>query len=223
MMKTLGIVAALYCLAILCSCQKEVESHTDIPVTDTTAAGEGYMPLTAGTYWVYKDSGFSNAYDTSTVLDEDTIINTITFTKVHTVSAIGDNDAYYAIKDHKYYFSIEEDSIPVTMLVLNDTASVGSSWEYDMGAINGVPTRGTGTTVEKLATFTVQGKTYAEVIHTQYVLAFNFLGTYTDFATYDFYFAKGIGVVRSKVAISDVLGTGDGITATQELIDYSIK
>jgi len=223
MIKTIGIVAALYCLTVLCSCQKEVDPFTDTPDTDSTSASEGYMPLTTGTFWVYKDSGFSNSYDTTTVLEEDTMINNITFTKVHTVSAIEDNDVYYAIKDHNYYLNAEENGINVTMLVLNDTASVGNSWMYDMGNINGIPGKGTGTIVEKLATYTVQGETYTDVIHTQYVMSYNLLGTYTDFATYNFYFAKGKGIIRIKSVLEDVLGTGDGLTATQELIDYGIK
>src|SRR6059058_3797378 len=70
MLRTTGVIlAAFYCLIFLCSCQKDSDTNTP-PITDTTTAGESYMPLTEGTYWVYRDSA-SNGYDTATVLGED--------------------------------------------------------------------------------------------------------------------------------------------------------
>ena len=223
MLRTICILAAFSCFAFLCSCQKEADINTPPPTTDTTTANGSYMPITAGTYWVYKDSGFSNSYDTSTVLGEDTVINNINFTKVHTVSAIEDNYGFYGIKDHNYYLHANESGFTVTMLILNDTMSVGNTWVYDMGTINNVPTRGTGTIVEKLKTFTVQGETYSDVIHTQYVMAFNIMGAYTDIATYHFYFAKGKGVIKVNSNITDFTGGGNDVIASQDLIDYSIK
>ena len=223
MMKAICIVAALYCLTVLCSCQKDVNSSNTPPITDSGTINGNYMPLTSGTYWIYKDSGFSDTYDTTTVLDTDTTINNMTFKKVHIVSAVDDSYGYYAIDNHNYYFNVTQSGINVTMLVLNDTASVGNSWVYDMGTINSIPARGTGTIVEKLDTYSVQGQTYSDVIHSQYVIAYNLLGTYTNFATYDFYFAKGKGIVRIKSVVLDLLGTGSNVESTQELVDYSIK
>jgi hypothetical protein len=222
MLRTISILTALYCLAFLCSCQKDADTNTPPPITDTTTANVSYMPITEGTYWVYKDSGLSNSYDTTTILAEDTVMNGITFTKVHTVSAIADTFGFYGIKDHNYYLNAEESGITVTMLVLNDTMSVGNSWVYDMGTINNVPARGTGTIVEKLNAFTVQGETYPDVIHSRYVIALNFFGNYIDFATYDFYFAKGKGLIKLKSTVVDT-GSGIDLTLTQDLIDYNIK
>jgi len=157
------------------------------------------------------------------VLGEDTVINSIPFTKVHTVSATQDTFGFYGIKDHNYYLNAEQSGITVTMQILNDTMSVGNSWVYDMGTINGVPARGTGTIVEKLNTFTVQGETYSNVIHTQFVIAFNLLGNFTDFATYNFYFAKGKGIIKVNSNVTDITGGGNNLTVAQDLIDYSIK
>jgi len=221
MLRTISILTAIYCLAFLCSCQKD--STTDIPpVTDTSTTSGSYLPLTEGTYWIFKDSA-TNGYDTVTVLGEDTVINSIPFTKVHTVSATQDTFGFYGIKDHNYYLNAEQSGITVTMQILNDTMSVGNSWVYDMGTINGVPARGTGTIVEKLNTFTVQGETYSNVIHTQFVIAFNLLGNFTDFATYNFYFAKGKGIIKVNSNVTDITGGGNNLTVAQDLIDYSIK
>src|SRR5690242_3029961 len=110
MLRTICLLTAVYCLAFLCSCQKDTELDVP-PVTDTTTASGSYMPITEGTFWVYKDSGFSNSYDTSTVVGEDTVINNISFTKVHTVSAIEDNYGFYGIKDHNYYLNANENGL----------------------------------------------------------------------------------------------------------------
>jgi len=222
MLKTIGLLIAIYCLAFLCSCQKEIEPYTDIPSdsTDTTSASGGYMPLTAGTYWVYRDSA-SGETDTATVLDEQWLNNDINYTKVH-LSA-DDTYSYYGVKDHSYYLYGEQDGMTVTMQVLNDTASIGNSWVYDMGDINGVPAKGTGTVVEKLSTYTVQGETYTDVLHTQYVLTYTILGTDTDFATYNFYFAKGKGIIKVTSTVADITGTGNDMIDTQDLVDYQIK
>src|SRR4051812_2992977 len=201
-MRTICILAAFYCLAFLCSCQKD--STDNPPITDTTSTGDaGYIPLTAGTYWVYRDSATS-AIDTATVLSDKITQNNIEYTKVHLVSSTDTTDSYYGIKDHNYYLYGEQMGITLTMLVLNDTASVGYSWVYDMGTINSLPAKGTGTVVEKLTTYTVQGETFSDVIHTRYVIALNILGTNTDFAFYDFYFAKGKGIIRVSANIIDI-------------------
>ena len=42
MLRTICILAAFYCLAFLCSCQKEYDPGTGTPPTnDSTATGEG--------------------------------------------------------------------------------------------------------------------------------------------------------------------------------------
>lgn len=220
MIKTLGLVAALYCLAILCSCQKEIASTpgtTD--TTDTTTSA--YMPLTSGTYWVYKDSA-SGAYDTVTVVTGDTTINNLSFTKVHTTGALGQSDSYYTINNHNYYLTGTQNGITLTMLVLNDTASVGSSWTEDLGTISGISARGIGTIIKKLDSYVVNGVTFSNVIHSRFTLSYNVVGTYSDFGTYDFYFAKGKGIIKLTSKVIDITSGNDTIS-TQELVDYSIK
>src|SRR4051794_13890020 len=100
MLRTLCMLAAFYCLAFLCSCNKD--SNNNPPTTDSTAAGGNYIPLTAGTYWVYKDSA-TNVYDTATVLSDKVMQNNISFTKVQLVNSTDTTYTYYAIQDHNYY------------------------------------------------------------------------------------------------------------------------
>src|SRR3954466_16336863 len=99
MLRTVCILAALYCVTILYSCQKNDSNNP--PITDTTGS-VGYIPLTAGTFWVYKDST-TGRYDTATVLSDKVMQNNINFTKVQLVSSTDTSYTYYAIQNHDYY------------------------------------------------------------------------------------------------------------------------
>jgi hypothetical protein len=219
MLRTVCILVALYCLAFLCSCNKD---SSNPPVGDPVGGGVGYIPLTAGTFWVYQDS-VTSEYDTATVLSDQVTQNNITYTKVSLISATDTSYSYYGIKDHNYYLNGEQSGMTLTMLVLNDTASVGYSWVDNMGTVNGAQVKGTGTIIEKLNTFTVQSVAFSDVIHTRYVLSANLVGTNADVATYDFYFAKGKGIIKIHANITDILGGGNNIVTAQDLVNYSIK
>ena len=232
MVKTLFTLFSLAGILLLCSCQKEVAFIGDPAVTDTAgnidttgmSLSDNYLPVTTGTFWIYADSGFSNSNDTVTMVGEqDTIINTISYKKVHSHSAILDDDSYYGQKSHSYYLYGEQNGVQVTMLMLNDTTSVGNGWVFDMGLVNGLPGRGTGKIIEKDISFMVKGKIYNNVIHDKYTISYNLLGSFIDFGNYDFYFAKGIGLIKIISSVPATLGGADGINSKQELINYSIK
>jgi hypothetical protein len=221
MLKTILVLSAFYCLAVLCGCQKEVESVvTPGDSTDTIPTSESYLPLTAGTFWVYNDSATSEQ-DSAVVLNEELVQNNIHYKKVKLGSDADGTFSYYGILDHNYYIYGQIDTLTGTMLVLNDELNAGGSWTYDMGMIGNVPARGTGTIAEKGISYTVQGTTYQNVIHTRYVISFNLLGTYVDFATYEFYFAKGIGIIKVQSSMAD--SSGGTETSAQDLVDYTIE
>ncbi len=221
MLRVIGIVTAFVCLAVWSSCQKEIASVIDTPLdNDTITTSESYIPLTESTFWVYQDSA-TNRLDTATVLGEVLVHDNINYKKVRVVSDGQEDYSYYGIKDHNYYLYGEESGITATMLVLNDLAEVGSSWVYDMGMINNLPARGTGIVVEKNITYTVAGKTYQNVIHTRYVIAYNILNSYVDVATYEFYFAQGIGIIKVQSSVTD--GANSMQVATRNLVDYTVK
>jgi hypothetical protein len=224
MLRTFCLLAVSYCVAFLCSCNKD--SNDNPPTTDSTASGEEYIPLSAGTYWVYKDSA-SNEFDTATVLNDKVTQNNISFTKVQLVSSTDTSYKYYAIQDHNYYINDELNGIAFTIRALIDTANVGASWvdniNVNVGSGNTVQAKGTGTIVEKLNTFTVQGQAFSDIIHTRYVLSVNMLGTNVNIATYDFYFAKGKGIIKIKANITATVLGGGNTTSTQDLVNYSVK
>lgn len=220
MMKIFATIIALFCIAVLSSCQKDETTAPEPPI-DSIPENQSYLPLTQGTFWVYKDSATA-VTDTATVLNDELIQDSITFKKVQLGNTSGIGFSYYGVLGHNYYLRGEQMGISVTLQVLNDSLAAGSSWTNDMGTISGVPVRGKGTIIEKDITYTVQGTTYQNVIHSQYVLSYKFLGTYLNFATYDFYFAKGIGIVKMQSSIADNTGSISKVSS-EDLIGYTIK
>ena len=144
-MKTICFALLLLGILVLFSCQKEYEPYltspntdstgTDTTGVDTTALGESYMPLTVGNYWTYKDSGILNDNYTITVLADTIIRDGITFQTLHSVSPTQTGDGYYGTKNHNVYINQTTTGLGlnITMLILNDTASVGGAWTYGHG------------------------------------------------------------------------------------------
>jgi hypothetical protein len=76
--------------------------------------------------------------------------------------------------------------------------------------------------MERDLTMTVQGRSYKNVIHTRVNLQYEIFGVTTmSYMFYDYYVAKGIGIIK-------IVSEGDpdmapGISATTELLEYQIK
>jgi hypothetical protein len=103
---------------------------------------------------------------------------------------------------------------------LNDTASVGNSWQYTAGQGNGFTAYIQTTIIEHNLTMTVAGKSYNNVIHTRLVWTYDIFGTSLDAMMYDYFTAKGVGIIKVR---SEGLTLISGFKACSDLIDYSIK
>ena len=77
-----------------------------------------------------------------------------------------------------------------------------------------------GKIVEKDVTVVVAGKTYKKVVHSQLTISYQLPTGSIDASVYNFWFAKGIGLIKSA-SNADFLG----VTAASksELLSYSVK
>ena len=222
--------AALFLLGILflASCQKEID------FTDGSGGGNGnggnvsnkdssFCPTTPGTWWKYKDSA-SGALATQTLLNSTKIMNGNTYRAV-TVNG-GSDTGWYGSPRPNYYLAQKGvdpgsgASFDMIFHYLNDTAAIGHSWEYIAGHGNGAAALMKTTIVEKGLTMTVAGKSYKNVSHTTMQLSYDIMGMIIEMAQYDFYVAKGVGIIRIRTNI-DALGTT--LQACNDLVDHSIK
>jgi hypothetical protein len=212
----------------LTSCQKEVSTELGTQ-TGGTGTGSGnkasYNPTTAGSWWKYKDTA-SGTISTGTMLKRTNTINGIVYTAMISENAMLKDTAWVASPQPNYYM-YEKGVSPNTgasydMLFhyLNDTAAVGSNWQYTAGQGNGFTALIQTTIVERNISMTVAGKSYSNVIHTKLVLTYDVYGSALDAMAYDYFIAKGIGIIKVR---SEGLTLLSGFKACSDLIDYSIK
>jgi len=219
MRKSIPALILILSTISLWSCQKEID--------DTRKSSSGiilntYLPLTSGTYWKLKDSA-SGTIQTNTVTAVTKTINNIVFTAVANDQSA---DTAYMANDGNNYYLYENviapngNSAAVLLHYLNDSASVRQNWQYAAGSGNGYTINIKGEVIEKGVSINLNNKTYANVIHTRLHMSFDVLGTIVDVGYYDFYVAKGIGIVQVRTHL-DFMGTT--IQSLISLVDYHIR
>jgi len=192
---------------------------------DTT---KGYMPTTAGSYAKYKSvTGSLVNTSINTMTGNTTTINGKLYSVCNVNSVTyGNSVGYFSNINHVYTerATTVMAGITVELEYLVDNVAVGATWTApvtDVGTINGVPARLVGTIAEKNITKTVEGTTFKSVIHTTLQLQYDYgMGFETD-AVYDYYIAKGVGLIEADAVVSY---NGIVITTSKAtLISFSIK
>ncbi|MGB8191569.1 MAG: hypothetical protein WCF67_06605 [Chitinophagaceae bacterium] len=234
MKRSLYLLAVLFVLA---SCQKEVGFDTP-PGSGGSGGGGGtgtggggtlpdtYQPVTKDSYWKYKDSAFTGLITLMTATGQQKTINSKIYQVIKsetTGQPVAEGYFYTA----KPIYGLRQDvnngiATTIEFTYLNDTASVGYKWTENMAPVNGNPARFHGTIMERNISKTVAGKNFTNVIHTQLLLEYElpFFG-WTEFAVYNYYVAKGIGIIRIETEFTAFGQTG--FRTVSDLIDYSIK
>lgn len=191
---------------------------------------DSYQPTSANSYWHYKETGDITDESTVTATGQKSTINGIDYYIFNTTSqqTTGPYQSYMGVKDHNYYNlgqgSQQGVTFSLNFLYLNDTASVGYTWNNNAGQGNGFTAHTPGKIMERGISLTVNGKTFNNVIHTQGNLVYDIPGLGTlNSATYDYYVAKGVGIIRVIAAVGDASITGATVHSTTDLVDYSIK
>ena len=221
-MKTgfIGFIAGAF-LLVFGSCSKELSVENNIDTTGTVIVPDTtYQPLEAGSSWVYQDSA-TGITTTLSATDSDTVINSKSYTVFHAVSGGQTAEQYFNVSFHDYYsFGAFGYGLPnVESLYLNDTASAGYNWQVSAGTFNGYPAQVQGQIIDTGLTVTIGSNTFPNVIHSQVNVQYNVgSGFQTPYATYDYYVAKGVGIIRVQLSIPSV-----PLLATLNLISYSIQ
>src|SRR5580698_4345212 len=219
-MKTVffGFIAVLFFMMTTgCSKELSVETNEDsvVIIPDTT-----YQPLETPSFWVYQDSTTS-VKDTLTATDSLMTINSKVYTVFHNSSAGQTADEYFNISSHNYYSygSFGNGLDTIELLYLNDTASPGYNWQAPAGSVNGFPAQVQGQIIDTGLTVTIGANTFTKVIHSEIGIEYNVgSGFQTPYAIYDYYVAKGIGIIKTEENFPSV-----PFTATSNLISYKIQ
>jgi hypothetical protein len=209
---------------VLFSCQQEIDDILTNPPgngnNNNNPTGGAYQPLTSASWWKYKDSS-TGTQSTTTITAVSKTFNGIAYKAI--TSGNGDT-AYQGVKGPNYYMRIAGVSpntgapYDLTLNYLNDTASVGYTWQHNAGQGNGFAAITYTTILEKGLTMTVEGKTYTNVIHTFIDFQYDIAGSNMPYAEYEFYIAKDIGIIKTRGDI------GPGLLKTcSNLVDHHIQ
>jgi len=188
-----------------------------------------YQPLTKGSFWKnVESSNFSTVDEASTITltGKTKTINGKLYSEAVSVSDLtGERDTayFYAANNNYILYSYEEDLEEILQFdYLHSNAAVNETWETPVtvsGSVVGVLGRLRGTLKEKGIKKTVKGKEYSNVIHTELVLQYNYNNAWETWATYNFYVAKGIGIIEIDTDM-DIMGLS--MSYKSQLTSYSI-
>jgi hypothetical protein len=217
------LLTALFMVLLSISCKKKNDS-SPAPVPATT----NYQPVTSGSTWTYSSAystGSSNY--TLTATSKDSVFNGRTY-KVFSNSN-GANE-YYCISGSDYYRYAFVNALnqSVDLLYLKDNAAVGDKWSDTKNiTIQGVAVTAVIETkiAEKNISYSVNGKTYTNVIHIKVSPAFSVgsLSIVTTTNDVNYYFAKGVGLIYSNVNISVTQPFPFTVTGETKLLSYTIN
>src|SRR4030095_7741491 len=143
-----SIIPLILALAlVLSSCQKEIDFNLG-PGGGPGGGNTGgtYQPITKNSYWKYQETGTFSGEFTLTSTGEKRTQNGIeysVFAATPPAAPPTPSEQLIGIKNHNYYAAIKGASpntgapFDINMLYLNDTASVGYTWQHTAGQGNG--------------------------------------------------------------------------------------
>jgi len=184
---------------------------------------DSYIPLTAFSTWSYLVTG-TDGNDTLTVklTGAATVINGKTYYNANSTYRRKGSGAGYFFRANHLYGSLASNTaagLSVEFEFLNDTTPTGESWisaPTDDGMLNGVPVRTVNTIKEVNVSKRVGDQTFTNVIHSEVNLQYNYGAGYENSAVYEFYFAKGVGMIEKITILS-----GD-IYEMENIVSYNI-
>ncbi|MFD0765893.1 hypothetical protein ACFQZI_13610 [Mucilaginibacter lutimaris] len=228
----------LFPVVILCfnACKKDAVDYTGYTPSDNfnsnptvnnpnSSANDSYLPTTTGSSWTYQSdvTGLTESAEAH-ITGVITPLNGQNYYELKSSTA-GKEDVvqYYYVKDKKYKIiaTTVQEKVTVEFFILDDNLPVGGEWTARMspnGLVNDVPARTKNKIIETGITKTVLGKTYKNVIHTHTIVQYDFgLGDgFQDFGDYDYYLAKGVGLIQTDANLL-------GFKSTSYLTKYTIK
>ena len=198
---------------------------TDTLSNDTTSTVNSFNPLSTGSWWKYKDSA-SGSVSTNTVGSDTRTFSSIVYKALVSTTDTQTDTLWAASPQPDYYLAAKGVSpsgstYDLTFYYLNDTASVGYSKRYNAGSGNDFTAYITTTIIAKDLTMTIAGKTYTNITQTRLDLSYDFFGTVTESGFYNYFTAKGVGIVKIRAEVE--LGGISVLQTCSDLTDYHIE
>ena len=235
-MKKSGFFIIILLVIVAVSCKKNTE-HKPVNIVKS----DSYLPLTTGSNWKYI-SVYTGITDTVTVkMTGDSIYNTSNrffyYTAIITSATNGNQTEYfrtdvtsypdvtehvYFIRSQNFIYNIPTNIIGTFNVAMgDDNMQVGQSRAdklTDNGLVSGFFAQYADTLKEKNITKIVNGKTFTNVMHSHVALQLHAGLNYSDRMSFDFYLAKGVGMIEM-----DSYDNLNHFSGVETIIDYNIK
>lgn len=215
------LFSLLAIISIMSSCKKS---------TDDGGTGETYLPNTVGTNWTYKVTTGGTAVSTVkyTVSNRDTVALSRTY---NIITGSNGTNQYYNKTGNDYFTFRSFNGQGLELNFLKQDKNVNESWSSSqtLTGLSGLPGGITSANInivytikEKGSTKTVSGNNYSNVIKVEATINAAAAFLTLPLGTAEFYFAKGIGIIESKINLSNTT-LGFNIDEKYELQSYEIK
>ncbi|WP_295794769.1 hypothetical protein [Mucilaginibacter sp.] len=201
-----------------------ISSKNDPKPGDGASTSDSYFPVTSGSTWTYKEEIAGATSSTVIKMTGNTkTFNGKSYYEATSSSTVkGNTLGYFYTANHDFAIlqTIPNYGINIEIRLGNDTKAAGYSWTTSPtadGYVNGFPAQMINTIKEKGITWVVNGKTFTNVMHTQADLQYDLGSGFMSYSVYDFYLAKGVGMIESDTGISG------SIYDKETILSYNVK
>lgn len=201
-----------------------ISSKNDPKPGDGASTSDSYFPVTTGSTWTYKEEIAGATSSTVIKMTGNTkTFNGKSYYEATSSSTVkGNTLGYFYTANHDFAIlqTIPNYGIDIEIHLGNDTKAAGYSWTTSPtadGYVNGFPAQMINTIKEKGISWVVNGKTFNNVMHTQVDLQYDLGSGFMSYSVYDFYLAKGVGMIESDTGISG------SIYDKETILSYNVK
>lgn len=201
-----------------------ISSKNDPKPGDGASTSDSYFPVTSGSTWTYKEEIAGATSSTVIKMTGNTkTFNGKSYYEATSSSTVkGNTLGYFYTANHDFAIlqTIPTYGINIEIHLGNDTKAAGYSWTTSPtadGYVNGFPAQMINTIKEKGISWVVNGKTFTNVMHTQVDLQYDLGSGFMSYSVYDFYLAKGVGMIESDTGISG------SIYDKETILSYNVK
>ena len=201
-----------------------ISSKNDPKPGDGTSTSDSYFPVTAGSTWTYKEEIAGATSSTVIKMTGNTkTFNGKSYYEASSSSTVKGNQlGYFYSANHDFAIlqTIPGYGIDVEIHLGNDSKAAGYTWTTSptvSGYVNGFPAKMINTIKEKGISWVVNCKTFTNVMHTQVDLQYDLGSGFMSYSVYDFYLAKGVGMIESDTGISG------SIYDKETILSYNVK
>ena len=201
-----------------------ISSKNDPKPGDGATTSDSYFPVTAGSTWTYNEEIAGVASTTVIKMTGSTkTFNGKSYYEASSASTVKGNQlGYFYSANHDFAIlqTIPGYGIDVEIHLGNDSKAAGYTWTTSptvSGYVNGFPAKMINTIKEKGISWVVNGKTFTNVIHSHVDLQYDLGSGFISYTVYDFYLAKGVGMIESDTGLSGA------IYDRETILSYNVK